>query len=49
MVDLRRRADKANQGLTVHLFLEFACLIVLLDYLSLQRLEASGVWILARC
>jgi hypothetical protein len=34
MVDPRKKANEANKGLTVHMLLEFARLLALLDRLS---------------
>jgi hypothetical protein len=42
-VNPRKKGGEANQGLTVHLLLEFAHLLALLDRLGLQGLN------LARC
>jgi hypothetical protein len=43
VVNPRKKGGEANQGLSVHLLLEFAHLLALLDRLSLQGLN------LARC
>jgi hypothetical protein len=42
-VDPRKKANEANQGLTVHLLLELACLFTLLDLLGFQGLNPCPV------
>jgi hypothetical protein len=43
MVDHRKKANEANQSLTVHLLLEFVRLFALLDRLGLQGLDPCPV------